>query len=144
MELTDTCYTLVDKMFTRRFFTLVSWAGGSKKGTAKIEFRSYKRTIAFFLELVRQKHPFYSEQSCEDFFKNKVISNSTKRSENKRLRKSHAKHRGKSSVKLEIKNDESNDEDSIDENLFHNAFDDESVNSNSKDMSERWRMLHPS
>lgn len=93
----NVCYDLVDAMFTRRLFTLTSWTGGSKSTMKKTPFRNFRRTIELFTSLVRQIHPLFSETSCQEFFKNKVISNSTKRAEKPPTRASRTKTRKKKS-----------------------------------------------
>lgn len=49
----NNAYALVDVMFTRKFMTICSWAGGSKRSTSKICFKVYTRTINLFYELIK-------------------------------------------------------------------------------------------
>lgn len=70
-------YSIIDVMFTRKLFTRVSWAGGSKSGETKAPFRKYVRILRFFIDLVSVCHPNWTETSAIDFFKKKVISCAT-------------------------------------------------------------------
>lgn len=114
----NVCYDVVDAMFTRRLFTLISWAGGSKSTVKKTPFRNFRRTIALFTTIVRRIHPLFSETSCHDFFKNKVISNSTKRAEKPPIRTSRTKTRKKKNL-TQLSEDNGNSED------FEHGFDDD-------------------
>lgn len=126
----NACYDFVDAMFTRRLFTLTSWAGGSKSSVKKTPFRNFRRTIELFTSLVRKIHPLFSETSCQDFFKNKVISNSTKRAEKPPTRASRTKTRKKrnftqtnddiSSIEDYVDDEDDGHED--DNNLIHSQF----------------------
>lgn len=91
----DACYEFVDAIFTRQLFTKISWAGGSKSDQPKIAFKRYSRVIDFFISLVREIHPNFTENSCFEFFKNKVIANSTSRAKVTPKRVSRTKHRKK-------------------------------------------------
>lgn len=90
------CYSLVDVMFSRQLFTLVSWAGGSKTGIAKIAFQAYQRTLSLFIELVRVIHPNMPEIRAYEFFKKKIISCATTRSKSVPKRVSREKNRKRS------------------------------------------------
>lgn len=48
----DHCYMLVDKFYTRNFFTTCSWAGGAKATGTKFAFKFYENVIVLFFELV--------------------------------------------------------------------------------------------
>lgn len=91
------CYVLVDKFFTRKFFTLCSWAGGSKGDIAKFPFKIYENVICLFFKLVNLADPKFSFEECQDFFKN-VIRNSQRRSNSLNVRTSKTKNRPKQAV----------------------------------------------
>lgn len=95
----DACYEFVDAMFSREIFTKLSWAGGSKSDVPKSAFKNFKRTIHLFILLVREIFADFSETSCFDFFKNKVIANSTARANASQKRVSRTKHRMKNHEK---------------------------------------------
>lgn len=82
-------------MFTREFFLLVSWAGGTRCTEKKTAFKSFERTINFFISLVRNCHPSFSYTSCINFFKRKSIGNASARAKNPPKRVSHRKSRTK-------------------------------------------------
>lgn len=115
----DVCYEFVDVMFSRRLFMSISWAGGSKTNVKKTPFRNYRRTIEHFTSLVRKIHPDFSETTCQEFFKNKVISNSTKRAEKPPTRASRTKARKKKNFTQFI------DDTGNSENYEHEYDDDE-------------------
>lgn len=90
------CYTYVDNIFSKRFFTLVTWSGGSNTpGAKKFCFRDYCFFKVFFMELMRKTHTTFADADYEDIFKNKFIRNSTSRAKSTGQRKSAAKHRGR-------------------------------------------------
>lgn len=91
----DHCYYLIDILFTRKFFTLCSWAGGSRDSSEKIPFKVFRNTITFFYTLIQEADKDFTLVQCETFFKN-VIRNSTRRSESDRLKQSKSKKRPKS------------------------------------------------
>lgn len=75
----DCCYALVDQFFTREFLNTCSWTGGSRSpDMKKIAFKTYKRTINIFYELVRLADPTFSEINTEKFF-HSVLRNSKQR-----------------------------------------------------------------
>ncbi|CAH1155430.1 unnamed protein product [Phaedon cochleariae] len=78
----NNCYILVDKIFTRKFMTLCSWAGGARDGKEKIPFKMYKNVIGLVFRVVRLSDEDFTLKSCEEFFK-AVIRNSTRRSSRK-------------------------------------------------------------
>lgn len=87
-------YTYVDKIFTKSFFTLVSWSGLSKtEGKPKAQFSNYRFFKLFFSELMRKTHKEFSDTDYEDIFKNKLIKNSTSRAKSLGKRKSAPKYR---------------------------------------------------
>lgn len=93
---TNNCYILVDKIFSRKFMTLCSWAGGAKDpGKEKIPFKFFKNVIGLFFRVVRLSDEDFTLKNCEEFFK-AVIRNSTKRNESSMTRTSRSKRRPKS------------------------------------------------
>lgn len=107
-------YSIIDVMFTRKLFTRVSWAGGSKSGATKAAFRKYSRILGFFIDLVRVCHPNWSETSAIDFVKKKVISCATARAKLEPKRISRQKHRQRGQF-LDRENDEGSAEDDEDQ-----------------------------
>ncbi|VEN56596.1 unnamed protein product, partial [Callosobruchus maculatus] len=110
----DNCYMLVDKFFTRNFFTLCSWAGGAKVPNSKFPFKFYENVISLFFKLINTANSNFTWQDCEDFFKN-VIRNSARRSQSNSKRASKSKNRPKKSNYEELKdknleNEENNTE----------------------------------
>lgn len=112
----DHCYSLVDKFFTRKFFTLCSWAGGAKIPHTKFAFKSYENIISLFFKLVHQADESFTLEQCEVFFKN-VIKNSVRRNESSSVRCSKSKNRPKKlnyKIKMNVNGDENLDEEAID------------------------------
>lgn len=90
----DHCYMLVDKFFTRHFFTLCSWAGGSKVPNMKFAFKFYENILALFFKLIHKADPQFTLEECEEFFKG-VIRNSLRRYTSANIRTSRSKNRPK-------------------------------------------------
>lgn len=91
----NNCYALVDVMFTRRFLTECSWAGGSKNAeTKKNCFKAYHRVINLFFEVIQHSDKTFTLLECEAFFKN-ILKNSERRNAAKMLRASATKIRVK-------------------------------------------------
>lgn len=88
-----TCYIYRNTLFSHDFFTRFSWSGGSRKGIQKVMFRKYGFFQEFFIKLVRQSHPSFTEASYEEFFKNRILKNSASRAKCKGIRNSSAKYR---------------------------------------------------
>lgn len=90
----DHSYMLVDKFFTRKFFTLCSWAGGAKVPNTKFPFKFYENVISLFFKLVRLADQRFTLEDCEDFFKS-VIRNCVRRNNSSMIRTSRSKNRPK-------------------------------------------------
>lgn len=90
----NNCYLLVDRLFTRKFMTLCSWAGGAREQKEKIAFKTYKNVINFFFNIIHLSDENFTLKDCEEFFKN-VIRNSTRRNESSMCRSSRIKRRPK-------------------------------------------------
>ncbi|KAF9791794.1 hypothetical protein SFRURICE_020193 [Spodoptera frugiperda] len=91
----NNCYALVDVMFTRRFLTECSWAGGSKNASAKKHcFKAHSRVITLFFEIIQLSDKSFTLLECETFFKN-ILKNSERRNASKMLRASATKNRVK-------------------------------------------------
>ncbi|XP_044744249.1 uncharacterized protein LOC123306345 [Coccinella septempunctata] len=96
----DNCYLLVDKLFTRKFMTLCSWAGGSRdKEKEKIPFKTFKNVINVFFKIIHLSDNDFSLRECEDFLKN-VIRHSSRRNSTAPTRCSRQKRRQKSMQKI--------------------------------------------
>ncbi|XP_055837843.1 uncharacterized protein LOC129906193 isoform X2 [Episyrphus balteatus] len=73
-------YTLVDKIFTRKLMTQMSWSGVSKQGVAtKKPLQIFENVVRFFYTLVKIADPNYTELDAKNFFKKKVLPNSLRR-----------------------------------------------------------------
>lgn len=90
----NSAYLLVDRMFTRKFMTLCSWAGGARDKKEKIAFKSFKNVIELFFRVIQLADRNFTLMDCEEFIKN-VIRNSTRRSESTNTRISTTKRRPK-------------------------------------------------
>ncbi|CAG9760544.1 unnamed protein product [Ceutorhynchus assimilis] len=88
----NNCYILIDRMFSRKFMTLCSWAGGARGEQEKVAFKMYKNVISLFFNIVHLSDKSFTQKDCEDFIKN-VIRNSTRRSKSDLLRTSAIKRR---------------------------------------------------
>ncbi|KAF5283126.1 hypothetical protein FQR65_LT14055 [Abscondita terminalis] len=88
----NNCYLLVDRIFSRKFMTLCSWAGGARDNKEKIAFKMFKNTIHLFFQIINMSDETFTLKDCEEFFKN-VIRNSKKRHESSMLRTSKTKRR---------------------------------------------------
>lgn len=93
-------FTLIDEVFTRKLFTLLSWAGNAKKGTSpKPAFKDYVRTIDFFFKLVNSIDESYTKIQLATFLHRKAINCSNRRANRNSKRISRTKIRGHSSYK---------------------------------------------
>ncbi|CAG9768476.1 unnamed protein product [Ceutorhynchus assimilis] len=88
----NNCYILIDRMFSRKFMTLCSWAGGARGEQEKVAYKMYKNVISLFFNVVHLSDKSFTQKDCEDFIKN-VIRNSTRRSKSDLLRTSAIKRR---------------------------------------------------
>lgn len=104
----NNAYALVDAMFTRKFMTQCSWAGGTR-GEPKICFKSFTKTISLFFKIIHQSDNSFTIPECELFLKN-VMRHSNKRNESKLLRASAQKNRQKKSKVLQESNRQSVEE----------------------------------
>ncbi|XP_069363481.1 uncharacterized protein [Maniola hyperantus] len=105
---TNNCFSLVDVMFTRRFLTECSWAGGSRNDKKKTCFKAYNRVISFFFDLIYNSDKKFTVLECETFFKN-ILKNSVRRNSSKLLRTSATKARGKGKGTGKKSNTQNND-----------------------------------
>lgn len=76
----NAAYRLVDAIFTRRFFTLVSWTGKSRGLVPKENFSRFQRTFKFIFKLVQRVDPQYTQDSLKKFFR-RITDNSKRRYE---------------------------------------------------------------
>lgn len=88
----DVAYELVDKVFTKKLFTLVSMSGHSRSGQTKECFNRFQRTMDFFYNLVLRSDSNYAVTASRKFFQ-KQISNSRRRFEKPGVRSSRVKRR---------------------------------------------------
>jgi len=91
----NSAYLLVDRMFSRKFMTLCSWAGGAREKKEKVPFKSYKNVIELFFRVVQLADKNFTLMDCQEFIKN-VIRNSTRRNASNNTRVSTFKRRPKS------------------------------------------------
>lgn len=76
----NAAYGLVDEVFSRNFFTKVSWSGIQKKGHIQKEaFSQFQFIKEWFFDLVKSIDNNYNEADMDVFFKDKVIGNSNQR-----------------------------------------------------------------
>lgn len=73
-------YVLIDYMFTRELFTLVTWSQPAMTRTVKVPFTKYDRTIKFFFAAVQYGDPDFTLENTHNFLKVKVIHHSKRRS----------------------------------------------------------------
>lgn len=88
-----TCaYILMDALFSRKFLTKCSWAGGSRGEEGKIAFKSYKNILIFLYEVIQECDSNFSLLDCYSFVKT-ILKNSIKRCQSKGLRMSAKRRR---------------------------------------------------
>lgn len=100
-------FALIDHVFTRNLFTQMTWSGLSKnKNTPRKEaFKSYRRVIHFFGNLVCSIDPAYTENRLETFLHKKILNNSERRAKiTEQFRASRTKSR--SAFKTEFDDDD--------------------------------------
>lgn len=112
----NVCYSLIDKIFSRKLMPQCSWAGGSRGENKKVAFKTYTNVINIFFKLVHAADATFTLDACEQFFKN-ILKNSTKRSNIQGSRCSKVKRRPKnlayklqSEVERHITADNNNEE----------------------------------
>ncbi|XP_062703461.1 uncharacterized protein LOC109417550 [Aedes albopictus] len=84
----NACYTIVDCLFTRDFWTRFTWTGISRGQKSKRGFREFGNVLKLLEDLVRIGDPTYSAKKLEDFCRTRLFRYSRSRSSNKQLRKS--------------------------------------------------------
>lgn len=84
----NACYTVVDCLFTRDFWTKMTWTGISRGNKAKRGFREYGNVIQLLGDIVRIGDPSYTAQKLELFCRNKLFRYCKPRSTCQKLRKS--------------------------------------------------------
>ncbi|XP_055544990.1 uncharacterized protein LOC129730038 [Wyeomyia smithii] len=82
------CYTIVDCLFTRDFWTRFTWTGISRGKKSKQGFREFGNILQLLVRLVCIGDPTYNAQKLESFCKNRLFRYSKSRSMSKQLRKS--------------------------------------------------------
>ncbi|XP_053691486.1 uncharacterized protein LOC128740001 [Sabethes cyaneus] len=83
----NTCYTLIDNFFDRKFLVHCSWSGGSRSDIEKCAIKDCKNTLTMFYKIVRSTNKKFTFVLLEEFFKS-VVRNAKRRSEAKGLRAS--------------------------------------------------------
>ena len=133
---TNNCYILVDRIFSRKFMTLCSWAGGARDKKEKIPFKMYKNVINLFFQVIRLSDNSFTLKDCEEFFKN-VIRNSTRRSQSNMTRNSAIKRRPKELFYTKDKGENQNKRKGIEEEKKEeNVFDHIEINNKEEEKEE--------
>lgn len=103
----NTAFGLVDEIFTRQFFTKVTWSGIVKKGNEPKEaFIQFKRIREWFFQLVQSIDVNYTEADMDVFFKDKVIANSGQRAKVQHKRASRVKCKGGAVMRSNVRDDD--------------------------------------
>lgn len=76
----DVAYALVDYVFHRKLFTLVTWSGTVRKGPPKDRLSKYSCAVNFFFDLIHAIDDRYTKADVEDFLKD-IVQNSKRRYE---------------------------------------------------------------
>ncbi|XP_065079418.1 uncharacterized protein LOC135702318 [Ochlerotatus camptorhynchus] len=125
----NVCYTVVDCLFTREFWTKMTWTGISGSNKAKRGFREYGNVTQLLCSIVQIGDPSYTANKLEMFCRNRLFRYCKSRSTNRQLRKSacRQRHGHKSNAPtLDTANEEisqnSNDTD-VSENVKQDAGD---------------------
>uniref|UniRef100_A0A0P6IXW0 DUF4806 domain-containing protein n=1 Tax=Aedes aegypti TaxID=7159 RepID=A0A0P6IXW0_AEDAE len=84
----NACYTVVDCLFSREFWTKMTWTGISRSDKAKRGFREYGNVTQLLGDIVRIGDPSYTAQQLELFCRNRLFRYCKSRSTSRRLRKS--------------------------------------------------------
>lgn len=84
----NACYTVVDCLFTRDFWTKLTWARVSRGNKSKKGFREYGNVTQILCKIVQIGDPLYTAKSLEVFCKNRLFRYSKSRSASQKLRKS--------------------------------------------------------
>ncbi|XP_065078867.1 uncharacterized protein LOC135701853 [Ochlerotatus camptorhynchus] len=84
----NACYTIVDCLFTREFWTRFTWTGISRGQKSKRGFREFGNVLQLLVKIVCIGDPTYSQQKLEAFCRNRLFRYSKSRSTSKQLRKS--------------------------------------------------------
>ncbi|XP_055536623.1 uncharacterized protein LOC129725157 isoform X2 [Wyeomyia smithii] len=122
----NACYTLVDCLLTRDFWTKMTWTGISRRGNkAKRGFREYGNVTQLLCNIVQIGDPSYTACKLEVFCRNRLFIYCKSRSTNRQLRKSACRNqRSSKSQALKEKNE-------------HQTEDQGTFNSNESDISEK-------
>ncbi|KXJ76816.1 hypothetical protein RP20_CCG008880 [Aedes albopictus] len=84
----NACYTVVDCLFTRAFWTKLTWTGVNRGDKAKKGFREYGNVTQLICRIVQIGDPSYKAKNFEEFCKNKLFRYSKSRSISQQMRKS--------------------------------------------------------
>ncbi|XP_053699461.1 uncharacterized protein LOC128746438 [Sabethes cyaneus] len=133
----NACYTLVDCLFTRDFWTKMTWTGISRGNKAKRGFREYGNVTQLLCSIVQIGDPSYTARKLEMFCRNRLFRYCKSRSTNRQLRRSACrKRRGyKSPKETEKTRDEDKRTGNSNESIFAESMENDSE-FNSDDDSE--------
>lgn len=84
----DACYTVVDCLFTRDFWTKMTWTGISRGNKAKKGFREHGNVTQLLRKIVQIGDPLYTAKKLELFCRNRLFRYSKSRAASQQLRKS--------------------------------------------------------
>ncbi|XP_055611216.1 uncharacterized protein LOC129757876 [Uranotaenia lowii] len=84
----NACYTIVDCLFTRDFWTRFTWTGINRGEKSKRGFREFGNVLHLLLKLVCIGDPTYTAQKLEDFIRSRLFRYCKPRSSSKKLRRS--------------------------------------------------------
>lgn len=123
----NACYTLVDCLFTREFWTTMTWTGISRGNKAKRGFREYGNVTQLLSNIVQVGDPSYTARKLEMFCRNRLFRYCKSRSTNRQLRRSACrKRRGYKSTKEkeEIRNEDEDTQNSNETNVAESMVED--------------------
>ncbi|KXJ75917.1 hypothetical protein RP20_CCG010753 [Aedes albopictus] len=89
----NACYTIVDVLFTRDFWTKMTWTGISRGNKAKQGFREYGNVTQLLCSIVQIGDTSYTAKKLEMFCRNRLFRYSKTRSTNRQLRRSACRNR---------------------------------------------------
>lgn len=84
----NACYTAVDCLFTRNFWTTMTWTGINRGNKAKKGFREYGNATQLLCNIVQIGDPLYTAKQLEQFCRNRLFRYSKARLISQQLRKS--------------------------------------------------------
>ncbi|XP_028148882.2 uncharacterized protein LOC126892395 isoform X2 [Diabrotica virgifera virgifera] len=94
----DTCYSIVDYFFEKKFMVQCSWTGGSRSNTEKCCIKNCKNILEVFFTIVQSSNKDFSKALLKKFIIG-ITRNAKKRSLTGGIRQSSIHRRKKSMVK---------------------------------------------